>query len=41
MYAHMKESDLRAIYKYLRSVKAQSNKVNKWQARAAQPVAAK
>lgn len=31
MYAKMKETDLRAIYKYLRTVKVQSNKVNKWQ----------
>jgi cytochrome c553 len=35
MYAKMKESDLRAIYKYLRTVKIQSNKVVKWQPRAA------
>lgn len=33
MYSKMKESDLRAIYKYLRTVKSQSNKVTKWQAR--------
>jgi mono/diheme cytochrome c family protein len=40
MYAKMKESDLRAIYKYLRTVKVQSNMVEKWQARTA-PIASK
>lgn len=33
MYTHMKESDLAAIYDYLRTVKKQSNSVIKWKAR--------
>ncbi len=34
MYTHMKESDLAAIYEYLRTVTKQVNKVEKWKSRA-------
>ena len=34
MYAKMKESDLAAIYAYLKTVKAQKNQVVKWKPRA-------